>query len=55
MRMQKSADGILGWGQGGEPKRTLTEGPNIEQRDQDIRPRCKSMTQQGRRLRPARS
>lgn len=33
MRMQKSADGILGGGKGGEPKRTPAEGLNIEQRD----------------------
>lgn len=33
MRMQKSADGVIGWGQGGEPKKPPTEGLNIEQRD----------------------
>jgi hypothetical protein len=33
MRMQKSANGIVGRGRGGKPERALTEGPNIEQRD----------------------
>ena len=33
MRVQKSADGIVGQGRGGEPESAMTEGLNIEQRD----------------------
>jgi hypothetical protein len=32
MRMQKSAEGIVGWGQGAEPGQSPIEGLNIEQR-----------------------
>jgi hypothetical protein len=33
MRVQKSAEGIVGQDQGGEPKRVKTEGLNIKQRE----------------------